>query len=96
MAVMPKMKRRPKELPDMTGWSDQQIHEFWKHHDSAEYWDQTKPVSVTATRRKSRVVTVRLNERDATALESIARQLDVDPITLIYRWIKEKLQAAAP
>jgi pantothenate kinase len=53
-------------------------------------------LSVTATRRKSRVVTVRLNERDATALESIARQLDVDPITLIYRWIKEKLQAAAP
>jgi hypothetical protein len=42
------------------------------------------------------VVTVRLNERDATALESIARQLDVDPITLIYRWIKEKLQATAP
>jgi hypothetical protein len=93
---MPKMKRRPKELPDMTGWSDQQIHEFWKHHDSAEYWDQTKPVSVTATRRQSRVVTVRLDERDATALESIARQLDVDPITLIYRWIKEKLQATAP
>ena len=32
-AVKSKEKRK-KELPDMTGWSEGQIAEFWETHDS--------------------------------------------------------------
>jgi hypothetical protein len=91
---MPKaVRRKINKLPDMTDWSDQQIHEFWKSHDSADYWEETKPVQVVAIRRQ-RVVPVRLDERDIISLKKLAQQLGVDPALLIRRWIKEKLQAA--
>lgn len=86
-------KRKAKELPDMTHWSDQQIHEFWKEHDSADYWEETEPVKVTAIRRQ-RVVPVSLDESDIRALKKLAQQLGVAPALLIRRWIKEKLHAA--
>ncbi len=92
---MPKVKMQNKKLPDMTHWSDRQIHEFWKKHDSADYWEETKPVKVVAIRRRQQVVSVQLDESDIISLKKIAQQLGVDPTALIRRWIKEKLQAAA-
>lgn len=92
---MPKVARRKiNKLPNMTDWSDQQIHEFWKEHDSADYWDETEPVKVTAIRRQ-RVVPIHLDERDIISLKKLAHQLGVDPAVLIRRWIKEKLHAVA-
>lgn len=84
-----------RKLPDMTHWSDQQIHEFWKEHDSADYWEETKPVEVIAIRCCKRVVPVQLDEQDIRSLKKLAQQLGIDPAILIKRWIKEKLQAAA-
>ncbi|MCS6936937.1 MAG: BrnA antitoxin family protein [Candidatus Bipolaricaulota bacterium] len=91
---MSKMKRKPKELPDMTDWSDQQIHDFWKNHDSADYWEETVPVEVTTARRRRQVVPVPLDRSDLISLRKLARRLGTDPTVLIRRWIKEKLQAA--
>ena len=92
---MPKAaKRKINKLPDMTRWSDEQIHEFWKSHDSADYWGETKPVKVVAIRRQ-RVMPVPLDEQDIISLKKLAQQLGVDPGVLIQRWIKEKLHAAA-
>lgn len=83
-----------KKLPDMTDWSDQQIHEFWKSHDSADYWGETEPVKVTAIRRRKRIVPVPLDQQDIISLKKLARRLGIAPAVLIQRWIKEKLQTA--
>lgn len=35
-----------KKLPDMSDWTAKEVHEFWKTHSSADYWDQTEEVEV--------------------------------------------------
>lgn len=87
---MPKTKA--KKVPDMTGWSDERIHEFWKTHDSADYWDETEPVDIKAMLLKQRAVSVKLDEKDIAHLKDIARDLGVGHTTLIRLWIKEKLR----
>lgn len=32
---------KSKKLPDMSDWTAKEVHEFWKTHSSADYWDQT-------------------------------------------------------
>lgn len=92
---MAKVKtKNNKRLPDMTDWSDQQIHEFWKSHDSADYWEETESVKVTAIRRRKRIVPVQLDEQDVISLKKLARRLGIAPTALIQCWIKEKLHAA--
>ncbi len=39
-AVRPRSSTKPAKLPDMTGWNDEQIAEFWETHDSTDYLDQ--------------------------------------------------------
>lgn len=81
-----------KKLPDMTNWSDEEIHDFWKTHDSADYWDQTEPADVKAKRPRQRAVSVKLDEHDIAALKKIAREMGIGHTTLIRIWIKEKLK----
>jgi hypothetical protein len=68
---MPKTKS-VKKLPDMTDWSDEQIHEFWKTHDSADFWEETEPVEIVAERPRQRAVSVKLDEQDIAKLKKIA------------------------
>jgi len=81
-----------KKLPDMTDWSDEKIHEFWKTHDSADYWDQTEPADVTAKRPRQQAISIKLDEQDIAALKKIARDMGIGHTTLIRFWIKEKLK----
>lgn len=76
----------------MTDWSDEEIHEFWKTHDSADYWDQTEPVGVTAKRPRQLEVSVKLDEQDIAALKKVARDMGIGHTTLLRVWIKEKLK----
>jgi len=90
---MPKTKKsKTKKLPDMTDWSEEEIHEFWKTHDSADYWEETEPVEIKAERPRQRAVSVKLDERDITRLKRIAREKGIGHTTLIRMWIKEKLK----
>ena len=85
-------KKKAKKLPDMTSWTDEQIHEFWKTHDSADYWEEMKPVEVKTVRPQQRAVSVKLDERDIVRLKVIAGKLGIGHTTLIRMWLKEKLQ----
>jgi len=91
MATKLKMKKR---LPDMTKWSDQRIHEFWKTHDSADYWEETQLVRLKAI-AKARAVSVKLTEADITQLKSLAQHLGIGHTTLIRLWIKQRLHREA-
>lgn len=87
-----KAQKKPKQLPDMSTWTDQAIHEFWKTHDSADYWDQMQEVEVKAQRKGQRAVSVKLDEPDIALLRAIAKRLGLGHTTLIRIWIKEKLR----
>ena len=90
-----KRKDKERELPDMTDWSEEQIHEFWKTHDSADYWEETEGVEIVAERPRQRAVSVRLDERDIALLKRIAKEKGIGHTTLIRMWIKEKLKEQA-
>ncbi|MBI1741877.1 hypothetical protein HYR54_02295 [Candidatus Acetothermia bacterium] len=83
-----KMKRR---LPNMDSWSDQKIHDFWKTHDSADYWEETEPIRVKAVSKAQRAVSVKLNEKDILRLKSLAQHMGIGHTTLIRLWIKQRL-----
>jgi hypothetical protein len=87
-----KNQEEPEQLPDMSNWSDKAIHEFWKTHDSADYWDQMQEVQVRAQRKGQRAVSVKLDESDIALLRAIAKRLGLGHTTLIRIWIKEKLR----
>lgn len=80
-----------RSLPDMSDWTAKQIHEFWKTHSSADYWDQTEEVSVEVRRRPRRPVSVKLSDPDIEALKRIAQERGLGYTTLLRIWIKEKL-----
>ena len=76
----------------MTHWTDEQIHEFWKTHDSGDYWDEMEPVEVHVKRPQTRAVSVKLEVKDIAHLRQIADEMGVGHTTLIRMWIKEKLK----
>lgn len=84
---MPKSKK----LPDMSNWTAKEIHEFWKTHSSADYWDQTEEVEVEVTRHPRRPVSIKLSEQDVQALKRIAQKRGLGYTTLLRIWIKERL-----
>ncbi len=90
---MPKTKME--KLPDMTDWSDEGIHQFWKTHDSADYWEETEPVDIQAEWPRQRPVSVKLDKRDISQLKKIAQEMGIGHTTLIHLWIKEKLREQA-
>lgn len=83
-----------KRLPDMSQWTAKQIHEFWKTHSSANYWDETEEVEVTVRKRARKPVSVKLSEADLKLLKRIARERGLGYTTLLRLWIKEKLRQA--
>jgi predicted DNA binding CopG/RHH family protein len=86
--------KKPKKLPDMTEWTAKEIHEFWKTHSSADYWDETEEVEVEVRRRPRRPVSVKLSDEDVRALKRIADEKGMGYTTLLRVWIKEKLHEA--
>ncbi len=83
---------RPRKLPDMNEWTAREIHEFWKAHSSADYWDETEEVKVGLSTRPRRPVSVKLSEADVEALKELAAERGVGYTTLLRMWIKEKLR----
>jgi len=89
-AVKPKRK---KELPDMTGWSEEQIAQFWETHDSTDYLDQMEDVDIKLKIPQDyRVISLRLEAKDIEKAKRLARRKGVPYTVLLRMWIKEKLE----
>ena len=76
---MAKARSKPelkgKKLPDMTGWSDEQIAEFWETHDSTDYLDQMEDVEVELeVPQDYRVISLRLEAKDIERAKRLARK----------------------
>jgi predicted DNA binding CopG/RHH family protein len=93
-AVKSKRKRK-KELPDMTGWSEEQIAEFWETHESTEYLDQMEDVEVELKIPQDyRVISLRMEAKDIERTKRLARRKGLPYTVLLRMWIKEKLEEA--
>lgn len=85
------------KLPDMAGWTDRQIAEFWQANDSADYWDDMEDATdVEFEQRPKGAIAMRLDAADLTKLKRLATKQGVGYSTLIRMWVKEKLENAAP
>jgi predicted DNA binding CopG/RHH family protein len=94
MAKAVKSKRK-KKLPDMTGWSEEQIAQFWETHDSTEYLDQMADVEVELRIPQNyRVISLRLEAKDIERAKRLAQRKGVPYTVLLRMWIKEKLEEA--
>ena len=84
-----------KKLPDMSGWSDEQIAQFWETHDSTDYLDQMEDVEVEVeVPQDYRVISLRLETKDIERVKHLARKKGVPYTVLLRMWIKEKLLEA--
>ncbi|MBI3660884.1 hypothetical protein HY230_10510 [Candidatus Acetothermia bacterium] len=88
---------RPKKpkLPDMTGWDDEQIAEFWEKHESTDYLDQMEDVEFKLdTPADFRVISLRIDQEDVERAKRLARHKRVPYTVLLRMWIMEKLDEA--
>lgn len=88
------MKSKTKRLPDMTGWADEEVAEFWETHSSADFWDELEPVDVEIVRPEREVVALRLDKPILEQVKAIAAAKSLGYSTLLRIWIKEKLMEA--
>jgi predicted DNA binding CopG/RHH family protein len=90
-------RSKPKEkLPEMTGWSDEQIAEFWETHDSTDYLDRMEDVELKQEIPQDyRVISLRLEAEDIERAKRLARRKGVPYTVLLRMWIKEKLAEAS-
>lgn len=65
--------------------------EFWDTHDSTDYLDNVEPIRRPRQQRVWRLA-VSLSEEEMQALDTSATRHEVDPSTLAYRWISERLR----
>ncbi|GEM_PF-1437912 len=94
-----KMKgTKQKKLPNMSGWTDEQIAEFWEHHDATDYWREMEPVEITFRRRQKeseqKRLTLRLTANQWKRLKGLADRQGITPERLVWLWIDEHLKAA--
>lgn len=68
--------------------------EFWDTHDSADYWELTKPVKFTVD-IESEMFYYRLESSLARQLQMLAQRRGVSTETLLNLWVQEKLQKEA-
>jgi predicted DNA binding CopG/RHH family protein len=96
MRVARSKPKGKEKLPEMTGWSDEQIAEFWETHDSTDYLDQMEDVEVELEIPQDyRVISLRLEAEDIEKAKRLARQKGLPYTVLLRMWIKEKLAEAA-
>jgi predicted DNA binding CopG/RHH family protein len=96
MRVARSKPKGKEKLPEMRGWSDEQIAEFWETHDSTAYLDQMEDVEVELEIPQDyRVISLRLEAEDIEKAKRLARQKGLPYTVLLRMWIKEKLVEAA-
>jgi CopG antitoxin of type II toxin-antitoxin system len=88
--------KRPSRIPRFR--SIEEEAEFWDTHDSSEFEDEFEEVPeetrFVLTRPNERWLPLVMEDEIMKALEERARQEQTAPMTLIRRWVVERLQAS--
>jgi predicted DNA binding CopG/RHH family protein len=66
---------------------------FWDTHDLTQFEDELEEVGAPIFERET-TVTIRLQPEEAEAAKEMAASQGIPDTDLIYRWVREKLQAA--
>ena len=65
---------------------------FWEDSFDA-LWKEAKPVKVKAVQDLSKTLTVSIKPSVSKSIIKLAKERDVDPVSLIMSWIQEKTKA---
>lgn len=79
------------KLPDMQGWTEQQVAEFLDQADLSEHEDEFEPVEVETSQNRREVVSLRIDAEDLAKVKWIAQHKGLGHTTLLRIWIKERL-----
>jgi hypothetical protein len=88
-------KRRVDPLPENFA-SIKEAAEFWDKHDTADYWEFTRPVTDVVFDIKRRRYLVALDPSLSKRLDKVATQQGVSGEALLNRWVKERLDSLTP
>ena len=69
--------------------NDQEAALFWDTHDSAQYFNESKPANIIFPKPKHLLIT--LNTRQMSVLKRLANKIGVSYDNLVQQWIIEKL-----
>jgi predicted DNA binding CopG/RHH family protein len=65
---------------------------FWDTHDTSDYIDRSKKIKVTFKKTSTKVINIRMNIEDLSALRTMAQGKGLGPTTLARMWVKERLE----
>jgi hypothetical protein len=71
--------------------SRQEEREFWDTHDIIDYLDEMTPTTLRYVGKPAEPLTVTLDARAMKRLRAEAKKQGLDPATLLYIWVLEKL-----
>lgn len=86
------MDRR--QVPVQYHASDEAEAEYWETRSTAPEWAETEAVevSVEAQRPRTKMISLRLNERYLDAVKHVAEQKGIPYQTLMRLWLVERLR----
>lgn len=84
------------KLPDMNGWTDEQIIAFCETHSASDFEDQLEEIELNVNAPIKEQVTFRLDSEDIQVIKRMANKKGIGHTTLIRMWVKEKLESVAP
>ncbi len=75
--------------------SDAEGAEFWETHSTAPYWGDTDAVEVEVAPnpRRTKMISLRLDERYLGAVKAVAVRKGIPYQTLMRLWLVERLRA---
>jgi predicted DNA binding CopG/RHH family protein len=87
------MSKKIKSKPVLQ--TEEEVREYWTHHDSADYLDWGKAGSVTFPNLKpsTQTISIRLTKSLLESIRVEANKRDVPYQSLIKIWLQEKLDS---
>jgi hypothetical protein len=73
--------------------SVRELAKFWDHHDLMDFEDELEEVKEPVFERPATPLQVRLESKEAEALQRLARSKRVSASALIRQWIQRELAA---
>jgi predicted DNA binding CopG/RHH family protein len=87
------MSKKSKSKPVLQ--TEEEVREYWTHHDSADYldWSKAARVSFPNLKPSTQTISIRLSKSLLDSIRLEANKRDVPYQSLIKIWLQEKLDS---
>jgi len=87
------MNKKNKSKPVLQ--TEEEVREYWTHHDSSEYldWNKAERVSFPNLKPSTQTISIRLSKSLLESIRLEANKRDVPYQSLIKIWLQEKLDS---